>query len=68
MLGPGGVGDQLRAPLGADGVGWASLILYRDEDRAWFNRGDASFVAGVAPLLAARLRAGLRHTTPAGTD
>jgi DNA-binding CsgD family transcriptional regulator len=68
MLGPGGLGDQLGAPLAADGVCWAYLCLYRDEGRAFFSPGDAAFVAGVAPMLAARLRAGLRHTTPASTD
>jgi DNA-binding CsgD family transcriptional regulator len=68
MLGPAGLGDQLGAHLTADGVSWAYLALYRDEGRAWFNSGDAAFVAGVAPLLAARLRAGLRHTTSASTD
>ena len=68
MLGPGGLGDQLSARLAAGGVCWAYLTLYRDEDRAWFESDDAAFVAGVAPLLAARLRAGLRHTTPAGPD
>jgi DNA-binding CsgD family transcriptional regulator len=68
MLGPAGLGDQLGAHLAADGVCWASLSLYRDEGRAWFNPGDAAFVASAAPLLAARLRAGLRHTTPASTD
>ena len=36
MLGPAGLGDQLGAPLAADGVGWAYLALYRDEGRAWF--------------------------------
>ena len=44
-----------RAHLAADGVCWASLILYRDEGRAWFNPGDAAFIASVAPLLTARL-------------
>ena len=68
MLGPAGLGDHLGAPLAADGVSWAYLTLYRDDGRAWFTPGDAAFVASVAPLLAARLRAGLRHTTPAGTD
>jgi DNA-binding CsgD family transcriptional regulator len=68
MFGPGGQGDQLGAHLAADGVGWANLTLFRDEDRAWFDPGDAAFIASVAPLLAARLRAGLRHTTPASTD
>ena len=68
MLGPGGLGDQLGAHLAAGGVCWAYLTLYRDEGRAWFSPGDAAFVASVAPLLAARLRAGLRQTTPASTD
>jgi DNA-binding CsgD family transcriptional regulator len=68
ILGPAGLGDQLGAPLAADGVRWAYFGLYRDEDRAWFSPGDAAFIASVAPLLAARLRAGLRHTTPASTD
>ena len=68
MFGPGGQGDQLGAHLAADGVGWANLTLFRDEDRAWFSPGDAAFIASVAPMLAARLRAGLRHTTPASTD
>jgi DNA-binding CsgD family transcriptional regulator len=68
ILGPVGLGDQLGAPLAADGVCWAHLNLYRDDGRAWFSPGDAAFVTSVAPLLAARLRAGLRHTTPPGTD
>jgi hypothetical protein len=68
MLGPSGLGDQLGAHLATDAVYWAYLGLYRDEDRAWFSPGDAAFVASLAPLLAARLRAGLRHTTPASTD
>ena len=68
MLGPAGLGDQLTAPLAADGVHWAHLTLYRDGDRGWFTPGDSDFIASVAPLLAARLRTGLRHTTPAGTD
>ena len=67
MFGPGGQGDQLGAHLAADGVGWANLTLFRDEDRAWFSPDDAAFIAGVAPMLAARLRAGLRQT-PAGID
>jgi DNA-binding CsgD family transcriptional regulator len=68
ILGPGGLGDHLRAYLAADGVCWAYLAMCRDAGRAWFSPGDAAFVASLAPLLAARLRAGLRQTTPAGTD
>ena len=68
MLGPGGLGDQLRAYLVADGVSWAYLTLFRDEGHHWFSPGDAAFIAGVAPLLAARLRAGLRQAAPPGPD
>ncbi len=68
MLGPGGLGDQLRAPLVADGVCWAYLTLFRDEDRPWFGPSDAAFVVGVATLLAARLRAGLRRPAPPSTS
>ena len=68
MLGPAGLGDQLGAPLAADGVDWAYLTLYRDDGRASFGPGDAAFIASVAPLLAVRLRSGLRHTTPASID
>jgi DNA-binding CsgD family transcriptional regulator len=68
MLGPGGLGDQLGAPLVADGVCWAYLSLYRDEGRAWFDSGDAAFVASLTPLLAARLRAGLRQSNPSSAD
>lgn len=68
MLGPAGLGDQLGAPLAADGVDWAYLTLYRDDGRASFGPGDAAFIASVAPLLAVRLRSGLRRTTPASID
>jgi hypothetical protein len=50
MLGPGGLGDQLGAHLTANGVCWAYLALYRDEGRAWFNAGDAAFVASDAVI------------------
>lgn len=68
ILGPGGLGDHLRAYLAADGVCWAYLAMCRDDGRAWFSPGDAAFVASLAPLLAARLRAEVRHTTPPGLD
>lgn len=47
LLGPGGLGDQLRADLAAGGTRWARLTLFRDEGRPWFSPGDAVFVADV---------------------
>jgi DNA-binding CsgD family transcriptional regulator len=59
-FGPAGVGDCLSAPLMADGACWAQLHLHRDNCDAFFSEDDAGFVAEVAPMLAARLRDGLR--------
>jgi DNA-binding CsgD family transcriptional regulator len=66
-FGPAGVGDYLSAPLMADGVCWAQLHLHRDNSAAFFSEADAGFVAEVAPMLATRLRDGLR-TRPADGD
>ena len=60
FLGPAGAGDLMSAPLVADGVCWAQLYIYRDGSGRYFTEEDAGFVAGVAPMLAARLRGGLR--------
>lgn len=60
LLGPGGAGDDLQARLVADGVCWALLDLGREGSSGWFTEEDASFVADVGPLLASRLRDGLR--------
>jgi DNA-binding CsgD family transcriptional regulator len=66
-FGPAGAGDYLSAPLMADGACWAQLHLHRDNSAAFFSEDDAGFVAEVAPILATRLRDGLR-TRPAGRD
>jgi len=66
-FGPAGVGDYMSAPLLADGTCWAQLHLHRDSSAAFFSADDAGFVAEVAPMLAARLRDGLR-TRPADGD
>ena len=60
LLGPRGGGDQLVARLTAGGAAWAHLDLGRENSSGWFTHDDAGFMAGLAPLLAARLRAGLR--------
>lgn len=59
-FGPAGMGDQMRAPLTADGLCWAQLHLHRDSAGRFFSAEDAEFIAEVAPLLATRLRDGLR--------
>ncbi len=46
--------------LVADGVCWARLHIGRDSSGRWFSDDDAEFLAGVAPLLATRLRDGMR--------
>ena len=66
-FGPAGVGDYLSAALMADGTCWAQLHLHRDSSAPFFSADDAEFVAWVAPMLAARLRDGLR-TRPADRD
>jgi DNA-binding CsgD family transcriptional regulator len=63
-FGPAGIGDCLSAPLVADGTCWAQLHLHRDNSDAFFSEDDTGFVAEVAPMLATRLRDGLR-TRPA---
>ena len=59
-FGPAGVGDYMSAPLMADGTCWAQLHLHRDSCGGFFSADDAGFVAEVAPMLATRLRDGLR--------
>jgi hypothetical protein len=59
-FGPAGVGDYLSAQLMADGTCWAQLHLHRDSSAAFFSEDDARLVAEMAPVLAARLRDGLR--------
>ena len=59
-FGPAGVGDYLSTPLMADGTCWAQLHLHRDSSAEFFSADDAEFMAEVAPMLATRLRDGLR--------
>jgi DNA-binding CsgD family transcriptional regulator len=57
---PAGGGDTMSVLLAADGLCWAQLHVGRDSSGRWFSGDDAEFLAGIAPLLAARLRDGLR--------
>jgi DNA-binding CsgD family transcriptional regulator len=59
-FGPAGIGDCLSVPLMADGTCWAQLHLHRDSSAGFFSSDDAGFVAEMAPILATRLRDGLR--------
>lgn len=63
MLGPAGGGDALTARLVADGNRWAELHLGRDSSGSAFRDDECAFIAEVAPLLAVRLRDGLRRTS-----
>jgi DNA-binding CsgD family transcriptional regulator len=60
MLGPAGTGDVLDVVLSTDGVCWGQLHLGRDSSARSFGDDDTAFLAGVAPMFAARLRNGLR--------
>lgn len=58
--GPAGVGDEISLRLVADGMCWGELHFGRDSSGRWFDAKETEFVAGLAPVLAARLRDGLR--------
>jgi len=60
LLGPAGTGDSLTARLTADGTCWALLHAGRDSSSRCFSEDDTAFLAELAPVLAARLRDGLR--------
>jgi DNA-binding CsgD family transcriptional regulator len=60
LLGPAGTGDSLTARLIADGTCWALLHTGRDSSSRWFSEDETAFLAELAPLLAGRLRDGLR--------
>ena len=64
MLGPAGAGDVLNVMLAADGACWGQLHLGRDKPGRWFSEDDERLLAELAPLIAARLRAGLRTPPP----
>jgi DNA-binding CsgD family transcriptional regulator len=52
LLGPGGIGDELRAALMADGVCWGSLVLYRERRGGRFRTEDVETVGALLPILA----------------
>jgi DNA-binding CsgD family transcriptional regulator len=63
VLGPGGLGDELRASLSIDAATWGSLVLYRESRAGYFAAADAEFVADLVPALAAAARRAWRVMT-----
>ena len=68
VWGPAGIGDKMRVRLTAGGMCWALLHLHREGSSEHYSEEDVRFVAGVAPLLALRVRADLRAPAPGGDD
>jgi DNA-binding CsgD family transcriptional regulator len=57
ILGPAGMGDELRAVCMAGGTCWAAVTLYQAADMAGFAGTAADFLQRVLPSLAAAARA-----------
>ena len=53
---PNGLGDELRAVLGAESGTWGCIVLMRQEGRPDFTGADVRLVASVARLLGEGLR------------
>lgn len=64
VFGPAGVGDKMGVQFIAGGTCWGLMHLHRDSSSPHFSEEDTQLVSGVAPLLAARLRARLRDPGP----
>jgi DNA-binding CsgD family transcriptional regulator len=60
LLGPAGTGDSFFAPLTVNGSCWGLLHAGRDNSSRWFSEDETAFLAELGPLLAGRLRDGLR--------
>lgn len=68
LLGPGGLGDELRAAVVAGGASWGGLSFHRERRIAPFSDDDAAFVSGLLPALAAAARAAWRAPSPPGPE
>jgi DNA-binding CsgD family transcriptional regulator len=68
LLGPGGLGDELRAAVVADRVCWGELTFYRQRRTEPFSDDDAAFVSGLIPALAGAARGAWRAPSPPGTE
>ena len=56
LLGPGGIGDELRAALVADGQWWGSLSLYRVRRAPRFDSDDVDVLARLVGPIATLAR------------
>lgn len=69
IMGPLGLGDELRAALVADGQCWGYLCLHREDAQAGFTAAEAACLDRLAPHIAHALRkATLLHDTSAVAD
>lgn len=64
ILGPAGASDVLNVMFCSGGMCWGQLHLGRDRPGQWFGEDDERLLAALAPLIAARLRDGLRASRP----
>lgn len=60
LLGPGGLGDELRGAVVADGACWGGLSFHRERRIGPFSDDDTTFVSGLLPALAGAARAAWR--------
>lgn len=56
LLRPGGVADELRGVLVADGLVWGELGLFRSQGASPFTEQDRAAIAGILPRLATGAR------------
>lgn len=67
LLGPGGLGDELRASMVACRACWGALTFYRERRDASFSDDDITFVSGLIPALVVAARGAWRAPSPPGT-
>lgn len=69
IMGPLGLGDELRAALVADGHCWGYLCLHREQGPLGFTADEAATLARVAPHIAQAVRKSmLLHGPDAGDE
>jgi DNA-binding CsgD family transcriptional regulator len=66
VLGPAGIGDELRLPLRDRHGLWGCLDLMRSSDEQPFSEADIRFLETLAPVLAAVTRRSAAAATAAG--
>jgi DNA-binding CsgD family transcriptional regulator len=66
LLGPGGLGDELRASIIADHACWGAMTFSREQRAGPFADDDAEFVTGLMPALAAAAQGAWRAPSRPG--